>query len=273
MAPRSPAASLLRSMRNGDGGFGPGLGRASEVEPTALAALAMDDDDARAWLVDRQRADGGFGLRSASVVHDAATGLAALALVPGPERERALDRLEGSTAERHPTSPAVPIDPDAVGWSWTTGTASWTEPTARALLALRVLRPGSSGIAAAVDLLRDREAVGGGWNYGNRVVLGEELPPFAQTTAVALVGLLGLDEVLERRGIRRLRTLWREESAGGLTLATAIVALRLHGERDDADEAAASLDRLIDRTDLLGDAVALGWAALASSSVWEGWAS
>ena len=151
--------------------------------------------------IGEQDDDGGFGLRSGSVVNEAATGFCALALEPGAGRDRALDRLERSRAEFHPSTEAVPIDPDAVGWSWTTGTASWTEPTARALLALRLLRPAAPGIVAAVALLRDREAVGGGWNYGNRIVLDEELPPFAQTTAIALIGLVGLDGELERRGL------------------------------------------------------------------------
>lgn len=249
------------------------VGTPSEAEPTALAALALDDPGARVWLIGEQRDDGGFGLLSGSVVNEAATGLAALALPPGPQRERALDRLEGSRAELHRSTAAIPIDADAVGWSWTTGTASWTEPTARALLALRLLRLGSPGIVDAVALLRDREAVGGGWNYGNRVVLDEALPPFAQTTAVALMGLRGLDPELERRGLRRLRALWREESAGGLNLATAAVALRVHGDDDEAGEAESVLERLVAGTGLRGDGVALGWAALAASFGWEAWAA
>ena len=46
-------------------------------------------------------------------------------------------------------------------------------------------------------MLRDRETVGGGWNYGNRVVLGEDLEPYAQTTAAALVALQRADPALE----------------------------------------------------------------------------
>ncbi len=267
---RSKAASLLRAIRNDDGGFGMRAGASSEAEPTALAALALGDGEARDWLLRAQRDDGGFGLASGSLVHDASTGLAALALDPGPESERALDRLERSRAEFHGSTQAIPIAPDAVGWSWTIGTASWTEPTARALLALRLLRRDSSGIGDAVALLRDREAVGGGWNYGNRIVLGEELPPFAQTTAIALIALQGLDVELEARGLRRLRSLWREESAGGLSVATALVALRLHGDGETGD-AARALDALVVETQLLGDGVALGWAALATSGAWEAW--
>jgi hypothetical protein len=270
---RSSAAALLRALQNEDGGFGMHAGTPSEAEPTALAALALDDPGARVWLIGEQRDDGGFGLFSGSVVNDAATSLAALALPPGPQQERALDRLETSRAEFHRSTTAIPIDPDAVGWSWTTGTASWTEPTARALLALRLLRPESSGIADAVALLRDREALGGGWNYGNRVVLDEVLPPFAQTTAVALMGLRGLDPGLERRGLRRLHTLWREESAGGLSVAAAAVALRVHGENDAAAEAEGVLEELVAESGLRGDGVALGWAALAASVGWEAWAA
>lgn len=265
------AVSFLRDAQNEDGGFGARLGSPSEVEPTALAALALDDAAARSWLIGQQRGDGGFGLSSTSVVHEATTGFAALALDPGPERELALDRLERSRAERHPSSDAIPIDTNAVGWSWTTGTASWTEPTARALLTFRVLRPQAPGIDDAVALLRDRESVGGGWNYGNRIVLDEELPPFAQTTATAMIGLLAFDQELERRGLRRLRALWREESAGGLNLATSVVAFRVHGDAKEAEAAERLLVRLVSETRLRDDGVAMAWAALASSGAWESW--
>ena len=69
-------------------------GAPSEAEPTALAALALEDEGARDWLLSEQRGDGGFGLATGSLVNDATTGLAALALKSGPQRERAVDRLE-----------------------------------------------------------------------------------------------------------------------------------------------------------------------------------
>ena len=265
----SESARLLRAQQNADGGFGPRGGTPSEPEPTSLAALALDDADARSWLTAHQRPDGGFGIATGSLVNDAATGLAALAMDPGSARERALDRIERSRAEQPESHPAIPIDPSAVGWPWTRGSASWVEPTARALLALRLLRPASSGIQDAIALLRDREAVGGGWNYGNRIVLDEELPPFAQPTAIALVALVGFDPELERRGLSTLRSLWREESAGGLNVASAIVALRVHGDDDEADRALAVLQRLVADTGLLDDGVALAWASLATSAAWK----
>ena len=258
------ARGLLERSRNADGGFGARPGQPSEAEPTALAALALNDAAARAWLLDHQAWDGSFSLQAGPYTNDSATPLAALALEPGRERDRALDHIEETRARRVPSTAEIPIDPTAIGWGWATATASWVDPTAKALWALRTARPSSGAIVDAVALLRDRESVGGGWNYGNRVVLGEELPPFAQTTAIALIGLAGLDPQLGARGIATLRRLWRAESAGVLSLASAVLAFRVH--RADA-EARAALATLADLLDRVGsdDTVALGWAASAMS--------
>lgn len=259
------SARLLAPFRNADGGFGPQAGETSELEPTALAALALGDRAAKAWLAGEQRADGSFAVDVGPHVNDAATGLCALALGAGAERERALDHLEETQAQHVDSSAAVPMDASVNGWGWVSGTAAWVEPTARALWALRLARPSSRRIDDAVNLLRDRESVGGGWNYGNREVLGEELPPFAQTTAIALIGLRGLDPDLEMRGLGILRQLWRVESAGGLSLATAMAAFRIHGDDSEAELVNVSLQRLVERTGLEGDGIASGWAALAAS--------
>jgi hypothetical protein len=261
-------AHALRRRRNGDGGFGPRAGQASEPEPTALAALALEDEGARAWLADHQGADGGFELGVGSVVNDAATGLAAIAIGPGSPRERALDHLERRRAESIPSSPDIPHDPSVLGWGWTEDNFGWVEPTARAVLAFRLLRPDASPfLVDGVDLLRDREAVGGGWNYGNRIVLGEELPPYVQTTAIALVALRGLDPALEARGLAVLANRWRGERDGGLTLAQTVVALRLY-DHPDAAEAGRNLADLFATTEFLGDTVSLAWAAIAAGPAW-----
>jgi hypothetical protein len=253
----------LAAARSADGGFGPRPGEPSEPEPTALATLALDDGAARTWLLEHQRADGGFALSIGSVVNDSATALAALALPSGSARDRAVDHVVRSHARRVPASAAVPLDPDLTGWGWTPDTAAWVEPTARALLALRRLRPWEGqAVGEAVAVLQDRECVGGGWNYGNRVVLGEDLPPFAQTTAVALIGLQGDPAALTDRGAAVLRRIWRRER-GGLTLGTALAAFRLLGDRE-AEAVAHALATTFERTGLLEDAVALAWAALAT---------
>ena len=250
-------------LRNADGGFGPRAGGPSEPEPTALAALALDDDRARGWLAANQRPDGSFSIDVGPYMNDSATALGALALAPGPERARALDHVEATRARHVDSSDAIPIDPSAIGWAWATGTSSWVEPTARALWALRLTRQTSRHLADGVALLRDRESAGGGWNYGNREVLGEPLPPFAQTTAIALVGLVDLDAELEERGLAALSRLWPVESKGGLTLATALLAFRAHGRASEAADVTTVLSSLVGETSLLGDVTALAWTALA----------
>ncbi len=256
-------ATLVARLQNADGGFGPRVGQPSEAEPTALAALALGDERARTWLAEHQRDDGSFATIVGPYVNDSATGLGALALGPGPERERALDALESFRAARADSTAAIPIDESAIGWAWTRGTASWVEPTARALWALRIARPSSERVADAASFFRDRECVGGGWNYGNREVLGVDLPPFVQTTAISLIGLSGLDRDLETRGLDTLRRIWRHEAAGGLSLATALAAFRTHGATADERAVRIELEHLIADTGLLGDGVALAWAALA----------
>jgi hypothetical protein len=56
------------------------------------------------------------------------------------------------------------------------------------------------------------------------------------------------------------------ESAGGLSLATALLAFLVHGRADEARDVRTTLERLVDSTRLLDDGVALGWAALAMSA-------
>lgn len=259
------AAETLDQARSGDA-FGPTRGAAPEPEPTALAAIALDDELARRWLAGAQADDGSFGLRAGPVENDAATGLAALALPAGAERERALDHIVSTPARKVPSDPVVPHDPALAGWGWALGTAGWVEPTARALLALRRLRPQATGaIGDAVAFLADRESAGGGWNFGNRVVYDEELPPFGQTTAAALIGLHGMDPSgptgeLLARGVDALRRLWPLEP-GPLTLAMSLAAFRLL-RLDDAEEVEAVLDRSMDGPP--PDVIALGWIAIAS---------
>jgi len=260
---RAALRRRLLEARAPDGGFGARPGQASEPEPTALAAIALGDPAARDWLLGNQAPDGGFGLEIPGDVSDAATPLAAIAIFEGEARERALDHLLANRAQRVPDTPELPHRADVAGWGWTPDTFGWVEPTARAVLALRLLRPGAEGaIADGVALLEDRECVGGGWNYGNRIVLGEELPPFAQTTAVALLGLQGLELPAVGRGLAVLRRLWRAER-GGLTLAQALAAFRLAGD-PEAAAVERALARRFEETGFLADAVALAWAAIAT---------
>lgn len=259
------ASEALGLARSGDG-FGPMPGADPETEPTALAALALDDEPARAWLAGAQRDDGSFGVWAGPFDNDSATALAALALPEGPERERALDHVVSSPARSVPPDPFAPHDPNLTGWGWALGTAGWVEPTARTLLALRLLRPNVAGsIEEATAFLADRECMDGGWNYGNRIVYDRSLPPFGQPTAVALVGLHGMSVPgsngdVVTRGVEALRRLWPVET-GPLTLGTTLAAFRLLG-LPDADDVASELERRLDESP--PDVIALAWIALAS---------
>ncbi|MGH2594886.1 MAG: hypothetical protein ACRDH7_02850 [Actinomycetota bacterium] len=256
-------ASRLREARSIDGGFGPRPGQPSEAEPTALATIALEDADGQAWLSQHQADDGSVSFDAASVVNDSATAFAAIALEVGDARERALDHLEGTLARTYRSTAAIPHDTSFRGWAWTEDTAGWVDPTSRATLALRLLRPDAPAITDGLGLLADRETVGGGWNYGNRVVFGDDLWPYAQTTAAALLALQGTNPELEGRGMDMLRTLWRDEREGGLSLAMSSAVLGLRRDSDTAGARGALVD-LFERTAFLGDVVTLAWAVIAT---------
>jgi hypothetical protein len=243
--------------------FGPRPGSPAEAEPTALAAIALGDEAAIAWLEGHQHADGGFGLRSGVVNSDASTALAAIALAPGKARERAVDHVVASRARPMGPTPLAPHDPSTRGWGWTPDTFGWVDPTARALLCLRLLRPSAeSQIDDGFAVLADRECVGGGWNYGNREVLGVELRPYVHTTAIALLASQAAMPDQRSRGAAYLSTTWIAEP-GGLSLALTLAAFRLLGV-GDPDAVEARLGGEFGSHAFLGDVVATAWAAIAT---------
>lgn len=255
------AVEHLLSLRNGDGGFPPARGGESEPEPTALAALAIDDADARAWLEAHQRDDGGFTIGPESVRSDASTPLAALAMSPGSARDRAIEYIVGHQAQQLGRDERFPHDADTSGWGWTSLTFGWVEPTARALHALKLLEPNAREVIAdGRRVLEDRECVGGGWNYGNRVVLGRELEPYLQTTAAAVIALHDDAGPLRDRGLGVLEKLWPDEQ-GGLGWSMTLAAVRLCGAA--SDKLSSALATYVAQTGLFDDGVALGWAAIA----------
>jgi hypothetical protein len=254
------AAQLLAALRNPDGGFPPSSGGASEPEPTALAAIALDDGAARQWLTDHQRSDGGFVVGPDKVLNDSPTPLAALALPAGVARERALDYVTAHQAPALGADDRIPHDPKTRGWGWTSVTFGWVEPSARALLVLKLLRPKAQQIADGNAVMSDRECHGGGWNYGNKQVFGTLYEPFLQTTAAGLLSVQDRSDGIRERAIAVIQRLWRAEP-GGLGLGQASAALHAVG-RGDAD-LDAQLTTLVSGTKLFGDVVALAWTAIA----------
>ena len=261
------AAQLLAALRNPDGGFPPSAGGVSEPEPTALAAIALDDDAARRWLMGHQRSDGGFVVGPDKVLNDSPTPLAALALAPGVARERALDYVVTHQAPALGADDRIPHDPKTRGWGWTSMTFGWVEPSARALLVLKLLRPKAQQIADGNAVMSDRECHGGGWNYGNKQVFGTLYEPFLQTTAAGLLGVQDRTDGIRERAIAVIGRLWRAEP-GGLGLGQASAALHAVDQADgDLD---AQLSALVTDTKLFGDVVALAWTAIALSDAIDG---
>jgi hypothetical protein len=215
----------------------------------------LDDDGARQWLQDNQRAGGGWFVGPESLGSDAATPYAALALEGLPAAEVAVDYLVA-----HPAAYVDPEDPDNRGWGWTYGTYTWVDPTARALIALRRLQPGESAIARGRLALSRRECVGGGWNYGSPEVMGKELEPYLATTALAVIALHGVVDPILERGVAVIKRLWDEED-GLLSGAIGMAALRLTGE--DTAGMDGPLVQRASTADSNQDVVALAWAAIA----------
>jgi hypothetical protein len=248
--------SQLHARRNLDGGVSSVRGGASEPEATALVALALDDDSARTWLADHVGDDGSVCLVAGAAASDR-TALAALAMAPGAQQEAALDHVVATVAND--------VDPTASprGWPWTLGAYGWVEPTAWGVLALRTFRPTATArIEDGLEMLRQRECAGGGWNFGTRSVNGVDLQPYVQTTSLALLAVNGRDSAAVVRGTRVLRGRWRAEAGGLLSLATACVALSVLGDPAEpaAREAVGSHPALLDPD---ADTASLAWAMLA----------
>jgi hypothetical protein len=183
------------------------------------------------------------------------TSLAALALAGSPiDRSRAgagarwLLEQEGRPVPwtsrlfffLFPRYDVIDLDLELKGWSWFENTFGWVEPTAHALIALKTLRadlPQSqtrSRIEEGERMLVDRVCEGGGWNYGNSRVYDEELWPYPDTTALALLALQdrpGLPEV--RSSLDALdRMVARNESL--LATSLALLCGRVYGRPVEA---------------------------------------
>ncbi|MGH9662636.1 MAG: prenyltransferase/squalene oxidase repeat-containing protein [Bryobacteraceae bacterium] len=242
---------FLRSVQNPDGGWGFFPGKQSWLEPTAYATLALHGDAAadRAWRLVRswQLPDGSWPasaqarephwttalaitLHTARKVHDDPfrRGVQWLLGVNGTENSWAF--RVANFIRPH----VVEIDPSFKAWPWRPGTSSWVEPTAHSLVALRRAAP-AYGAGAVADRIRDGERMllerrcsDGGWNYGNRRVLGHTLPSYPETTAVALYGLAGNRSGDVAAAVKRARGLL-DETRSPLAKAWLALALRTHG--------------------------------------------
>jgi hypothetical protein len=262
------------------------------TESTALGLFALSfaseersgdgADRARSWLRSRQRPDGSWP-HSDQVPHsDWATSLAIVAFSRFPEERASADAAAGWLIAQEgrrsswvtklmfllfPERKVVQLDPDLIGWPWYPNTFSWVEPTSYSLIAVKSLRPGLGGrrsrarIDEAERMLLDRECLGGGWNYGNSRVLDEELWPYPDTTALALIALQDFrqPESLEQ-SLAALKEMV-DDRASVLSLSLAVLAFQLHG--GDVAPLRSKLVGRIEDDRLPTDTRSLAFAALA----------
>jgi hypothetical protein len=288
---RSIATDLLDS-RDDVGAWGTYRDRPTNVEATSfaimgLAAAAAAPDAVRSaldTLAGLQRPDGAWSMIEGGEPSPPATAVATIALSGfgghRPQISRAAAWLvdqSGVGASLYwrflhtflPHRLAVESDPSLRGWPWTVGTWNWVEPTAYTTLALkRAMWAGASpaGTAARVEqaeqMLYDRMCRGGGWNFGNKNVLGEDLAPYPDTTAITLVALQ--DRRRQPGVVQSLRAFDRIHAGHDSGLVASLVAIcdSLFGRDDSA--ARTQLAESYRSTGFVGDNKVRGLALLAT---------
>ncbi|HYO24090.1 MAG TPA: hypothetical protein VEQ85_03995 [Lacipirellulaceae bacterium] len=183
--------------------------RQSMAEPAAWAAIALAShgelDAARrpaAWLASIAQADGSVGVSAAEHEPRWPTSLATLAwaivdsAAAHPKftapRERAVAWSLADAGNPAPRSPKIGHDTTLVGWPWAANTASWLEPTCMHVLGLAAAGYADHPrVQEGRRLVLDRLLPGGGANYGNTVVLGQQLVAHVAPTGIALAALGG----------------------------------------------------------------------------------
>lgn len=214
-------------------------------EPTALAGLALAGNGrneaarrAADWLVERQQANGAIGVTAA---HDSPSWPTALAMLlwkaVGDEQfARAIAAANNwALAEKgktHEQREFVGHDSMLVGWSWAAHTHSWLEPTAMFVLALKTVGEREHPrTREAVRLLVDRLLPSGGCNYGNSIVLGQELLPHVQPTGIVMMALAD-EQIDDPRIGRSLEYLAANLNADTATasLCYGILGLKAHDQ-------------------------------------------
>ena len=260
----SPFDSLharLLGTRGSDGGFPYCPGGPGATESTIWGTLAwhlLDPESTRpperqnAWkfLASRLRPDGSISINTG----DSSQGvwltapLAILAFHAGKKAilERAIDFLLKFKSRALPLNEIVKQNNTLVGWPWAPDTFGWVEPTAWALIALRLAGKAEDPRSAeGRKLLLDRRLPQGGWNYGNKVVFSSELLPFIDTTALGILALFG--EIPDAKLVTSVdhveKTLPEIDSPYGLAMG--LLALKLFGRTAAVAKSSEKLQNLL----------------------------
>lgn len=165
------------------------------------------------------------------------------------------------------SEPAVSSHDDSLrGWGWTPRTATWVEPTAFAILALRecpeAWKPGASAhrMELATGVLYDRMCPGGGWNCGNPRVYGVAGEPLVLSTSWALLALRATAS--HERKTASLSWLAKifPEIESPASLATARITLEAYG--CELPKSRRSLPEMFESRPL-GSVQVISWTSLA----------
>lgn len=242
------ARAYLTARQNADGGWGY-TGEQSFAEPTcyALLALAAASPSARTpgaaearalkWFETHRSQAGAVSFEDDKTTPDNwGTILACFTLQRlnlSPELHKHYQHyLLASRGNRISPQAAAPLrlNGDLQAWSWATGTASWVEPTAYALLALKAagLRA-HERVRTGETFLLDRACYEGGWNYGNKEVLDVKLEPMPTNTCFALLALQDFkrDHPVIQKSLRYLENELAERQST-LTLALGALCLDVY---------------------------------------------
>jgi hypothetical protein len=285
---RSELQRALISAQAADGGWPYYAGRASRIEPTSWALLALSGlpktdsgpvARAQSFLRGLQQKGGLLVEPGTPGPNLAWNGLALLADISTGSGEAGLSRhalltgllsVKGIALEQNDTP--VRQNNQLQAWSWTEGTFSWVEPTAWCVLGVK-----KSGVTDAVvrtrlseaeAMILDRVCDGGGWNYGNAQVLGQDLRPYVPTTALAVMAMQ------DRRQHSAVNSSigWLKAHAVSepATMALSLSTLCLQVTGEPADVPRAQLLRQVRRTYEFGNAHLVAMALYALTSAEHG---
>jgi hypothetical protein len=120
------------------------------------------------------------------------------------------------------------------GWPWTPGCWNWVEPSAYSLLALKIpkLPPAEEFqiiTKRAHRFFIEHACAAGGWNHGSNRCLGSNLPPYAVTTAEALLALQDIKEhAVVKNGLTFLEKISAQHESA-MACAWSILARNAYG--------------------------------------------
>jgi len=211
-----------QQLPDGSWSFKPGLTEPS-LEATAWVSLALQGESdliekVFSFYISAQNADGGFATAPNMGNSSWITGPVVLSMrnlkdeIKQPllslEIEKSLDRaltyMCDSRVEFYPAVARLLLliskGPDSLrysrGWPWDKQCFHWVEPTTYNLLALKTLGmpPAHKGYFQEITdiaekFILEHSCKAGGWNHGNNITLGSDLPPYRVTTAEALLAV------------------------------------------------------------------------------------